>query len=1156
MQKNLKLPDLATDDSNPDVSDDSRLMSPFVRCVGRRGFALVVTLSLMILLTVIAVGLLTLSSISLRSSSQGGAMATARANARMALMLAIGDLQKQLGPDTRVSVTADQSAGSDPAVSSTPQSQRHWTGAYQAWPAATTIRPSTPTFLQWFVSGSLGTVTQQDFASTAISADSKSSVEILTQKSVGATGDPVRVPLVSQTVAGGLNRFAWWVGDEGVKAYIPTDPSAAPNGDADQRIALQAAPNMGLELMADAAGTIKPLAGLDQESDIMRKLISLKEIELAIDEASRPGLKQLFHDVTTQNRGLLTNVRDGGFRQDLSMILQAPTGSVPTKALYSAGGKDGINLAELWVYHNLSDELTKFAGTYSSGGKIPKNTYGLKQSPTTSSFLADKFYSQKQPVFVRFQQLLSFLTKVKTPATNPPTYELGIVIDPIITVWNPLDVPLSLQGSFASVKYFALPYDLNINFNGADTKLSMGKIVGGLTNAQGGNFLTMRVGFGSKPLILKPGEVMTFSQKNAPTAVPGGAAQQVEAQPGWVYDSTGGGFYYPFSANRAPSLVFGEGTKAIRYSVFPNSDKSLGTDYASAHHIYYKYDRSSDGDSKSVGYYTISNQITANDPKYLSFFDKITPSDSIPLSNLASKRPFMVFSFLAKTENDAENPGLFLARYNPRSTKIGFHDLEQNEQRMMPFEIKTQAITSVVGMDKIVGEAMANGDSYFGGGWTQEYGSSSVVTQSIPRHPTVSLAAFQHAMANGFLPDSSGRIINYTLLPPTDNTVHYLMPQISHAIGNSLACSLLSPDRTEGSIGGGRPIADHSYLANQALWDQYFLSGISPQESLIFETKRNQKAVATDFLKGEKPLPVKYYKPNLQGRDPTELVTQLISGNSPASGAEALTASLISVEGMFNVNSTSIEAWKALLSSLRSRDIIGQSSNGEEAVVKSAGATANASLFNPVNGKVTTDSGNDLDPESLAAQWSGVHMLSDDEIAALAKAIVSEVRKRGPFLSLADFVNRRVGSDKKLALSGTIQSALDSDAVTINKPFRSGDRAATGSEDGLAFPEAERGAAAYGIPGYVKQADILTPIAPLLSARSDTFVIRAYGEQTNAAGTVVLAKACCEAVVQRGPRYVDSSEDMTALPTKGSVNDIFGRRFEIISFRWLDSSEV
>ena len=90
-----------------------------------KGFALVITISLMILLTVIAVGLLSLSAIALRSSSQEQDMATARSNARLALMLAIGDLQKSLGPDRAVS-------GSSEILDATP-AKPHTTGAWESW---------------------------------------------------------------------------------------------------------------------------------------------------------------------------------------------------------------------------------------------------------------------------------------------------------------------------------------------------------------------------------------------------------------------------------------------------------------------------------------------------------------------------------------------------------------------------------------------------------------------------------------------------------------------------------------------------------------------------------------------------------------------------------------------------------------------------------------------------------------------------------------------------------------------------------------------------------------------------------------------------------------------------------------------------------------
>ena len=81
-----------------------------------RGFALIVTLSLMILLTVIAVGLLSLSSITLRGTTVSSARQTAQANARMALMLAIAQLQKSAGQDQRITGPAKLASTQYPAA--------------------------------------------------------------------------------------------------------------------------------------------------------------------------------------------------------------------------------------------------------------------------------------------------------------------------------------------------------------------------------------------------------------------------------------------------------------------------------------------------------------------------------------------------------------------------------------------------------------------------------------------------------------------------------------------------------------------------------------------------------------------------------------------------------------------------------------------------------------------------------------------------------------------------------------------------------------------------------------------------------------------------------------------------------------------------------
>ena len=95
-----------------------------LRQPGRRGFALVVSLSLMVLLTILALGSLSLSATSLRSSHSQDAQAQAYANARIAVTLALGQLQKYAGDDRRV--TAD-------AAISPQAAQPQLAGVYASW---------------------------------------------------------------------------------------------------------------------------------------------------------------------------------------------------------------------------------------------------------------------------------------------------------------------------------------------------------------------------------------------------------------------------------------------------------------------------------------------------------------------------------------------------------------------------------------------------------------------------------------------------------------------------------------------------------------------------------------------------------------------------------------------------------------------------------------------------------------------------------------------------------------------------------------------------------------------------------------------------------------------------------------------------------------
>jgi hypothetical protein len=78
----------------------------------------------------------------------------------------------------------------------------------------------------------------------------------------------------------------------------------------------------------------------------------------------------------------------------------------------------------------------------------------------------------------------------------------------------------------------------------------------------------------------------------------------------------------------------------------------------------------------------------------------------------------------------------------------------------------------------------------------------------------------------------------------------------------------------------------------------------------------------------------------------------------------------------------------------------------------------------------------------------------------------------------------------------------------------------------------------------------------VITCRSDTFTIRGYGETKNSKDEVT-ARAWCEAVVQRVPDFVDPEDEAhSAIADLSPVNQTFGRRFEIVSFRQIPRAEM
>ncbi|WP_193212556.1 hypothetical protein [Luteolibacter marinus] len=1124
-----------------------------------RGFALIITLSLMVLLLVLVTALLGISSISLRTSTRNEPAARARANARLALALAIGDLQKLAGADTRVTARADILDENNAPV----------LGVWKSWEGDdhnSQGRPVSPgnyrsaksrRFLKWMVSGlpdSLPDTTAR-----------KGSVALVGPQSVGAGRDDLQVHLEPLEISDreGDGAMAWWIGGENQKARLPkpfepTDDSAA-------RWAVVAKSHSVADPSALRLDDL-----LDEPSDA-DKVVSLGGTKFVADAGNLEASQEFFHDLSPNSVGLLTNTATGGWRKDLSLATEnwnslprtnlpffrlspekdimfaKPTSSSPTMtrsmiypwASYRGGSSDMpiYRHGPVSSWENLVDYATAYQRvTSSSSGRSRINTQSIAIDNTGAAF---NFLHRVRilPVVARMQWVFSH----SAAAVGSGKYRPRLLLTPVVTMWNPYSVEITGPPlTFELPK--PLPAALRYTVGGTTTSTYRCLTQGSINNTPAmadADRLNYEI---RSPFLLKPGETRVFSpQANVVVA----AGNSLLLQPG--YRSTGG-HYFDIKDNSGNLMQVSGNIKA---------DAKFDTAYVDINQgVGIFLDMGING-ARHLVYRMIYTPSMAN-----VIYPPLSQLAEVPLSSVTNNpAPFLSTVFGARMASKTHTPAKGFVQSSPlvNYTAMGTKDLAEttiarhytgtSHPVNSPFDYSF--IKHAPGGDSQLPNASdTSGRGYIVTGFNKADGLSRCVIAEIPTRPLLSLAELQ----------------NWDL-----RYENPIPPYAFNLIGNSDATPLLPSSAVVNSSEANLATNlqyDDSYCANHILFDDWFFSSIAPDPNAFGSSGKDLEDTYTDFVTGAEPLGNRAYR---------AISADTGVAASSAGGAKELynehvrprdawqtIASRLEVEGMFNVNSTSVAAWRALLGHARNQRVPYIEESGTGWKVELSGESDHPFSRFSVAGDTEAGSAGSSGDFPEATEFAGYRLLDDDVIDELAEEIVNQVRARGPFLSLSEFVNRQL-STGDLALAGTIQSALNKLAESgSSNPYSTIEELSSNAlavplraaDAEYQFPDAAAGESAYGMPGWIRQADVLRPIAPVLSARDDTFIIRANGDARDDKGNVI-STVTCEAVVRRTRDYVDPTEaaDLTT-PPKSELNKTFGRRFEVVSFRWLNPSEI
>ena len=1191
--------------------------SPLLCRLRHKGFALVVTVCLMVLLTVIALGFLSLSAVTQRSGSQEKARMEAQANARMALMIAIGELQKHAGTDTRITAPADILDSNNPPLTGVWKS---WEGSDHQSSGILIGRPTKPNysakqqqssangrFLTWLVSGAGLSTSPSDPSTLVFTTSSEDTIPLVATGSL-TTNDNRQVHVTPVPVNDGA--YAWWVSGENQKAHLPKPHEVNANS------AVEWSDRGRSHSVADPE--VFELESLLQDPSPAQKSFTIRTADLFAKEGAVIQPSQSFHDLSATSVGLLTNSATGGWRKDFSLLTEnwdaQPTSGLqffqlsptqhlsytrpannldprpPNSMLYHWADYRNSNPREFWARRgpvtswarikNYATLYKKMSSTATSAPNINHQSWPDIGADTTQPNATLTYHDIRlMPQMARVQMVVSHYATATGAA--PGKLRPAVLYTPIVTVWNPYNTRLTLNGRLIISPGYTWPLALNHRLSGVALANEYWAVQGGSSFAAYQlKSLGIKAGVASNndiqdyslrinqnpniaitdPLILEPGETRVFSPAAGslvnvtPTRNP-----PVQLFPGV---RTGVGIFYTLDRR-----IKGSG------SVAPFDQNVVSLPGATTIEADAKFDVPSRNNGTTGGVHVcgsayqwfVNTSSSGQSHSWFQVFYKMTDADTLypPKLGLASTTlsecavrpvPFLSMILGSRIANYKSIATKGLVQADPvvdffsSNGEPRFTDVYPGNDTLIntPWDFSVVEHASA-GDDMLPNVDVSNNNSYIVTGVRKADGVSRMVAAYLPTRPLASLAELTHMQIRALNPTppfSGNAVANSDASPliPKDNIVN--------------------PANTRANARANEQ-QDDSYCANHVLFDDWFFSSIAPNPSGFGPSGGTDlRQTYLDFLTGKTPLANHSYRPIIEDKasNDAEAAGKFTANVEPTASWKTV-ASRLEVEGMFNVNSTSVRAWRALLGHARNQKIPYTQPSG------AIGLSAETD-YAFTRGNISGDRASGQPPQVAGeyadtTEFTGYRVFTDEMLDKLAENIVAQVRARGPFLSLSEFVNRQLSTDNNLALAGAIQTALNQ-LVSDNSlnPLKNIQNESVASvadpagPEGYVFREAAVGYNTYGLPGWTRQADILRPLAPIISVRDDTFTIRAYGDARSPDGKI-LARAWCEATVRRTREFVDPNDkaDITTQPVS-TVNQIFGRRFEVISFRWLNSNEV